>query len=209
MSGSGWWFTRTVLALPGIWRFDASGPWSAWQPALGLAQSIALAIELDDFGSVDEAVDEGDDAVGGTHPLRHRIAAVTGNRISFEVVDFVASVRLAAHEFRDIRGRDDHPHSEPVALEAVRHSGRFTGSPRSSVAPVITCSRKPPCFSSHHGQSPLQPPTPVCHNSAKLRLPALGLDPGRFRTSYGPAPPRRTVRRHRNPNAKTSCRHSN
>ena len=83
MSGSGWWFMRTVVALPGIWRFDASGPWSAWQPALGLAQSIALAIELDDFGSVDEAVDEGDDAVGGTHPLRHRIAAVTGNTISF------------------------------------------------------------------------------------------------------------------------------
>ena len=69
--------------MHGIWRFDASGPWSAWQPAPGLAQSIALAIDLDDFGSVDEAVDEGDDAVGGAHPLRHRIAAVTGNTISF------------------------------------------------------------------------------------------------------------------------------
>ena len=71
--------------MHGIWRFDASGPWSAWQPAPGLAQSIALAIELDDFGSVDEAVDEGDDAVGGAHPLRHRIAAVTGNTIPLKL----------------------------------------------------------------------------------------------------------------------------
>ena len=146
MSGSGWWFTRTVLALPGIWRFDASGPWSAWQPALGLAQSIALAIELDDFGSVDEAVDEGDDAVGGTHPLRHRIAAVTGNRISFEVVDFVASVRLAAHEFRDIRGRNDHRLPERHTIAAVRDFPRISGSPRNRAASGISDYETSPCY---------------------------------------------------------------
>ena len=160
MSGSGWWFTRTVLALPGIWRFDASGPWSAWQPALGLAQSIALAIELDDFGSVDEAVDEGDDAVGGTHPLRHRIAAVTGNRISFEVVDFVASVRLAAHEFRDIRGRDDHPRPLRIGTTAVQQiARRTTGSPRNRATSGIPDFGRSQSFFLCSGSPPL--PLPI------------------------------------------------
>ena len=32
---------------------------------LGLSESIAFAVELDDFGAMDESVDEGDDTGGG------------------------------------------------------------------------------------------------------------------------------------------------
>ena len=35
----------------------------------GLTESMALAVELDDFAAVDEAVDEGDDAGGAGEPV--------------------------------------------------------------------------------------------------------------------------------------------
>ena len=70
--------------------------------------------------------------------------------------------------------RETRPHcTAPLRL---RDTTVFLRRPQFSAAPTIA---------------------PVCQYSAKLRLPALGLEPGRFQTAYGAAPPRRTARRHR------------
>ena len=82
-------------------------------------------------------------------------------------------------------------------MAAVRKFVRIIGSPRNSAAPLVSSSGTSPCFSGDNGSTPLQAPTAVCQCPAKLRLPALGLEPGRFQTAYGAAPPRRTARRHR------------
>ena len=70
--------------------------------------------------------------------------------------------------------RETRPHrTAPLRL---RDTTVFLRQPQFSAAPTIA---------------------PVCQYSARLRLPALGLEPERFQTAYGAAPPRRTARRHR------------
>ena len=65
LSGGGWWFMSVFVAMHGVGASTRAGPGTPGGLLLGRAQSIALAVELDDFGAMDEAVDEGDDAGGG------------------------------------------------------------------------------------------------------------------------------------------------
>ena len=69
---------------------------------LGLTESIAFAVELDDFGTVDETVDEGDDMGGGGEhvgPLREGF------------------VRRDEHRQVEVSARDDLEEEVGVAVE--------------------------------------------------------------------------------------------
>ena len=73
---------------------------------------------------------------------------------------------------------------------------RIARSSGNSAVPQLSSSRIPPCLSANHRSPPLHPPTPLCQYPAKLRLPALRLEPKRFQFAYGAPPSRRSNRLH-------------
>ena len=74
--------------------------------------------------------------------------------------------------------RSPSPSKPPVVVRPDRRM-----SPRNSAAPDISDSERSSPFSGNHGSLALQPPAHACQHSAKLRLPALGLEPARFQNA--------------------------
>ena len=62
---------------------------------------------------------------------------------------------------------------------------RITGFPRKTASPTISSSGKSPYASGCSGSGRHQPPTTVYQYPARMRLPALALELGRFRIAYG------------------------
>ena len=97
----------------------------------------------------------------------------------------VASVHLG--QGRSVASGARRHRSHPV----VRPDHRM--SPRNSAAPGISDSERSPPLSGNHGPLALQPTAHACQHSAKLRLPALGLEPARFQSACGAATDRSSL----------------
>ena len=70
-------------------------------------------------------------------------------------------------------------------MAAVRQLVQTIGFRRNSTAPHLSGHRKPPSFLRNYRSPLLLPPSPVFRYPAKLRLPALGLEPRCFQNAYG------------------------